>query len=331
MAKSGNQKQKLLYLYKILFENTDEEHPMTLADFIQELGRYGISAERKSLYADLQLLSDMGVDVVSEKRERFVYYIGQRRFQTAELKLLVDCIQASKFITPKKSMELIGKLEGLTSRHLAGQLRRQVYIADRVKAFNETIYYNVDFLHHAVSNCRKVRFHYYQYITGRLKKLKNDGAFYTVSPYGLVYSDDNYYLVGHYPKHAGLSHFRVDRMADIAVLEERAERPDTAVGGAFNMAEYTKKLFGMYHGETQMVQLLCPERLLHVVIDKFGEDVFLRAEADGNFIATVRVDVSPAFFGWLMTLGDAVRILSPPSVVQQWQAQLRCILKLYND
>ena len=329
MAKSSNQKLKLWYLYKILFENTDENNPMTLSQIITELGRYDISAERKSLYNDIEMLVNAGVDIVSEKRDKFVYYIASRDFQLAELKLLVDCVQASKFVTAKKSGELIGKLEGLASKHQATQLQRQVYISDRVKNFNEKIYYNIDFLYSAVNLNRKISFKYYKYNTVNNKVFRNDGNEYVVSPYAMIYSDDNYYLIAHYPKYQGVTHFRVDKMTDIKVLDEKSVDVNDVTDDKFSLAEYTKKVFNMYKGKTESVSFLCDESILSVVIDKFGDNIHLRKENDKEYAVTIKADISPTFFSWVFMLGDKIKIVSPSSVVEEYKTMLMHNIDMY--
>ena len=329
MAKSSNQKLKLWYLYKILFENTDENNPMTLSQIITELGRYDISAERKSLYNDIEMLVNAGVDIVSEKRDKFVYYIASRDFQLAELKLLVDCVQASKFVTAKKSGELIGKLEGLASKHQATQLQRQVYISDRVKNFNEKIYYNIDFLYSAVNLNKKISFKYYKYNTVNNKVFRNDGNEYVVSPYAMIYSDDNYYLIAHYPKYQGVTHFRVDKMTDIKVLDEKSVDINDVTDDKFSLAEYTKKVFNMYKGKTESVSFLCDESILSVVIDKFGDNIHLRKENDKEYAVTIKADISPTFFSWVFMLGDKIKIVSPSSVVEEYKTMLMHNIDMY--
>ncbi len=323
MPKSSNQKLKLWYLYRILFENTDENNPITMPELITELSRYGINAERKSLYNDIELLVNAGVDIVSEKRDKFVYYMASRDFQVAELKLLVDCVQASKFITAKKSAELIGKLEGLASNSQATELQRQVYISDRVKTYNEKIYYNVDFLYDAINSNKKVAFRYYRYNTVGAKVFRNDGNEYVVSPYFMVYSDDNYYMVAHYPKRDGVSHFRVDKMTDIKILDEKRDDIKSVAGETFNIAEYTKKLFNMYKGDTKKVSLLCDESIISVVIDRFGDKVHLRKENDNQYYVTVNADISPTFFSWVFMLGNKVKIISPNEVIEEYKNILK--------
>lgn len=329
MPKSSNQKLKLWYLYKILFENTDENNPMTLSQIITELGRYDISAERKSLYSDIEMLVNAGVDIVSEKRDKFVYYIASRDFQLAELKLLVDCVQASKFVTAKKSAELIGKLEGLASKHQASQLQRQVYIYDRVKNFNEKIYYNIDFLYSAININKKISFKYYKYNTVNNKVFRNDGNEYVVSPYAMIYSDDNYYLIAHYPKYQGVTHFRVDKMTDIRVLDEDGADIKLVTDDKFSLAEYTKKVFNMYKGKTETVSFLCHESILNVVIDKFGDNIHLRKENESQYAVTIKADVSPTFFSWVFMLGDKINIVSPSYVVEEYKTMLKQNANMY--
>lgn len=329
MPKSSNQKLKIWFLYRILFENTDENNPMTMPQIISELERYGISAERKSVYSDIELLTDAGIDIVSEKRDKYVYYMGSRDFQLAELKLLVDCVQSSKFITAKKSAELIGKLEGLASRHQAKSLQRQVYISDRVKNFNEKIYYNIDFLHNAVNCGNKISFRYYMYNTVNEKKFKNEGNEYIVSPYAMVYSDDNYYLLAHYPKYDGVTHFRVDKMTDIKILDEKCEDVNSVTDGSFNIADYTKKVFNMYKGKTETVTFLCDESILSVVIDKFGDRIHLRRENENRYSVTVKADISPTFYSWFFMLGNKVKLVSPQNVVEEYKKTLKDNIEIY--
>ncbi len=319
MPKSSNQKLKLWYLYRILFENTDENNPITMPQIIAALERYGITAERKSVYSDIELLVNAGVDIVSEKRDKYVYYMASRDFQVAELKLLVDCVQASKFVTAKKSAELIGKIEGLASKAQATQLQRQVYITDRVKTYNEKIYYNVDFLYDAINSNKKISFKYYRYNTVGAKVFRNDGNEYVVSPYFMVYSDDNYYMVAHYPKHEGVSHFRVDKMTDIKILDEKSENIKSVAGVNFNIGEYTKKLFNMYKGDTKTITLLCDESIISVVIDRFGDKVHLRKENENQYSVTVNAGISPTFFSWVFMLGNKVKITAPQDVVEEYK------------
>lgn len=324
MPKRSNQRLKIWYLYKILFENSDEDHPLTMKEILAALKNYGIDAERKSVYSDIELLTDAGVDIVSQRRRNgFVYYIGERDFQLAELKLLADCVTASKFITAKKSAELISKLEKLTSKNLAATLQRQVYITDRVKTFNERIYYSTDIIHSAVNSGNKISFKYYMYNTSKEKKFKNNGEPYVVSPYSLVCSDDNYYLLAYYPKYNGLTHFRVDKMTDIQILDEKKLPAEDVLGKRFNPDDYVKKVFNMFKGRTENVTLSCEKEILGAVLDKFGNDVFLRKQNEDLFYATVKADVSPTFYAWVFMFGGKIEIISPENVCEEYKEMLK--------
>ncbi len=328
MSRGTNQKLKLIYLMKILFEKTDDEHSLTLAEILQELARYDISAERKSIYADFESLRLYGIDIISEQRNRTVYYhVGSRDFEIAELKLLVDAVQSSKFITEKKSRELIKKLEGFASKHEARQLHRQVYVQGRIKTMNESIYYNVDKIHQAIRKNVQIKFQYYQWNVNKEMELRHNGAFYHISPWELIWDDENYYLVGYDSKARIIKHFRVDKMLKISLLEDNRE------GKKFfekiDMASYSKKRFGMFDGTEQTVKLECDNRFAGVVIDRFGKDVIMRKVDDEHFLANVEVAVSSQFIGWVIALGEGVKVVGPEHVVEQIKAEGKRICEMY--
>ncbi|MBQ6795118.1 MAG: WYL domain-containing transcriptional regulator [Clostridia bacterium] len=303
-----NQKMKALYVMDYLMRNTDEEHPAPMRDIIAYLESMGISAERKSIYSDIEGLQLFGVDILSSPKG---YYVVSRDFELPELKMLVDCVSASKFITEKKSERLIKKIEGLASRHEAGKLQRQVYIADRIKAGNEDIYRSVDTLSEAINEKKKVSFRYFEYDVDKKRKFRNGGNEYIVSPYSLTVSDENYYLISHYPKHEDLTHFRVDRMSDIKITEEACEKVENVMGENFSVGEYSRKLFSMYSGESSRVEILCENKVMNSVIDRFGKDVFVLKVDDEHFKAIVSVDLSPTFFAWIFTFGGKMKIAAP--------------------
>lgn len=329
IPKNPNQKLKILYLLKILLENTDEEHHLNMSEILQKLSQQDIKAERKSIYSDIESLRLFGVDIICQKTDVFGYYIGKRDFELPELKLLVDSVQASKFITKKKSNDLIKKIEGLTDKYSARELQRQVYTSDRVKALNEKIYYNVDKLHDAIINGKQIAFKYYVYNTDKKKQLRNEGDDYIISPYSLAVSDENYYVISHYPKYEGLSHFRVDRMTDIRILDIKANDIKLITDENFNIGEYSRKLFNMFSGETQIVQLKCDNKLIDSIIDRFGEDVSIRKLNNNKFIVTTKINISPTFFAWVFTFEDKMEIISPLTVVNQFKQSLEKVGKLY--
>ncbi|RCX12099.1 putative DNA-binding transcriptional regulator YafY [Anaerobacterium chartisolvens] len=330
MAKSSNQKLKILYLMKIFLEATDEDNTITLNEMITELERYGITAERKSIYDDIEALHQYGIDIATRKTKTTDYFVANRLFELPELKLLVDIVQSSKFITHKKSNELIKKIESLTSVHQARKLQRQVYVANRVKTMNELIYCNVDTLHIAISENRQISFKYFEYNLDKKKQFRNSGQAYVVSPYALSWVDENYYLISHYPKNSDLTHFRVDRMGEIKLLEEPRRTLAEIIGEkSLDIAEYSKKVFNMFGGEEVAVKLQFDNSLVNVVIDRFGKDVSIEKVDENSFAVRTHVAVSSTFLAWVFQFGNKVKILSPESVVKRYKENLQEIMNSY--
>ncbi len=337
MAKNPRQKQKLLYLQKILLEKTDENHGLSVNEIIRELASYGINAERKSIYDDLRILEAYGLDICSEKTKTVKYYIGSRDFQISELKLLVDAIQSSKFITEKKSLELIKKVEALSSENEAKQLQKQVIISNRVKTDNETIYYNVDRLHDAIGKNKAVEFHYnrWELNLGSREKLKltrrRGGERYAVSPWALCWDDENYYLIAFDEKHKQIRHYRVDKMEKIELCDRKRSGIDEMSG--IDLAEYSRSTFGMFAGENAEVTLSVDNSLAGVIADRFGKNIFITNDEnnENHFLAKVSVNVSEQFFGWVFALGDKVKIISPEDVVEGFTEHSRKVSNLYKE
>ena len=330
MPKSPNQKLKLLYLCRYLLRSSDEEHPVTVAQMIEQLARQGISAERKSLYDDMEALRLFGLDVQTVRTGSATgYFIGQRTFQLPELKLLVDSVQSSKFITGKKSLELIEKLEQLTSEHDARQLHRQVYVRGRIKAMNESIYYNVDSIWSAIDGDRALSFRYYEWSVDRQRSFRRAGKRYEVSPWALMWEDENYYMIAFDHDAAILKHFRVDKMTDIRSAEQ--PRQGAAAFKAHDMAAYTDTHFGMFSGDVTQVRLAFENGLAGAVIDRFGTGLALIPLDGEHFSVTVRVAVNVQFFSWLCGFGDRVRILAPDFVIQDMRRHVEAIARLYSD
>ena len=313
---------------KILLEKTDENHPLTVNEIISELSYYDIPAERKSIYSDIDLLMSFGLDIICEKGRANKYFIGTRDFELPELKLLVDAVQSSKFITHKKSEELIKKIEKLTSIYEAKELHRHVVVADRVKTMNESIYYNVDEIHKAIQQNKQIRFKYFDYNLDKQIEYRRDGEWYYASPYALTWSDDNYYMIAYYEKYNGISNFRVDRMATIEMVDdERIVCVDTI---DFNVADYSKRIFRMFSGETEMVKLQFDNSLINVVIDRFGKDIVINKQHDDHFTITVDVVATNTFLGWLFMFGDKVKILSPEILKDKMIKALKELDVMYN-
>lgn len=327
MAKSANQKLKLLYLMKILKDNTDEQHPMSVNEMIEALSGCGVAAERKSIYDDLELLSAFGLDIIKTRGRTTGYYVGAREFELPELRLLVDSVQSSKFITHKKTMELIGKLAALAGRHDAQKLQRQVYVQNRVKSMNESVYYNVDEISEAILTDRQIEFKYYEYTVSKEKRFRRQGARYSVSPFTLLWDDENYYMLAYEGEAGRFKHFRVDKMTAIEATD-RPREGKTAFAGK-DMSSYTKKVFGMFSGAELNVRLRFKNHLAGAVIDRFGKDVILTPDGEDAFCLTTQVAVSPQFLAWMFAFSSDAEVLSPESVRQQMETQLKATLSLY--
>lgn len=328
MAERTSQKLKLLYLMKILLQKTDETHGITMPEIISELNAYGISAERKGLYNDMECLRTYGMEIAGYQEERAYYYkVVDRQFELAELKLLVDSVQSAKFITTKKSRELIEKITGLASKYEATQLNRQVYMAERIKTKNEGIYYNVDAIYNAIAENVKITFQYFQWNIKKQMELRHDGALYQVSPWALSWDDDNYYLIAYDEKEEKIKHFRVDKMLHIVMTEEKRE--GRWVFKEFDIAVYARKMFGMFDGEEEMVKILCHNSLAGVMIDRFGKDISLIPVDEEHFSVTVRVAVSRQFLSWVMALGEGAKIIGPDIVVEQVKTEVERLVRQY--
>lgn len=324
--KLSHQKLKMMYLAKILMEKTDEEHTITVPEMISELAKLGISAERKSIYDDLEYLQLFGLDICSNKTRTTNYYIASRDFELPELKLLVDSVQASKFITRKKSMELISKIEKLTSHENAKKLQRQVFITNRVKTVNEQIYYNVDKIHDAIAANKQITFKYFDIDVNKKKVYRKSGDLYKESPVSLTWDDENYYLITYKEKYDNYVHYRVDKMEMIELTEEDRVLSDKP----FDLSAYSKTMFQMFGGEETDVSIKFENELVGVVFDRFGADVPIVKSDENHFICHVKVAVSPHFLSWIISFGNRAEILSPDGVVEQLYSLLRETSKVYE-
>lgn len=330
MARAPFQKLKILYLLDYLLRCSDESHPVTVAQLIQELHARGISAERKSIYDDLEALRTYGIDLVQAGQGRnSAYYVASREFELPELKLLVDSVQSSKFITQKKTMSLIKKIESLTSIYQARELNRQVLVKNRIKTMNESIYYNVDEIHRGIAANRKIRFHYFEYNMEKQRQLRRNGEWYVMSPYALTWDDENYYLVAFDSQAGIIKHFRVDKMTHIGVTQE--PRDGQEVYAAMDMGLYARQVFGMFSGELASVRLRFERGLVGAVLDRLGQDVMLVPEDEEHFTVRADVVVSPQFFAWLCGFGTRAKVLEPEHVVSAMADYVQRISALYQE
>lgn len=328
MPKAEKQKQKLLYILKMLHEKSDEEHPIRMDAIIAMLEREGIKAERKSIYNDMDMLRDFGYDIVLTKGKNGGYFLAYRDFDVAELKVLVDAVQASRFITAKKSKELIGKITKLAGEHEAKNLKREVYVINRIKSENESIYYNVDEIHRAIDRNRQISFKYLEYALDKEAHPRRNGKIYQVSPRALAWNEEKYYLIAYDADADCMKNYRVDKIKDIRLADET--RIILEKDRLFDVAEYCNSAFGMYSGESELLTVQFPESLIGVVIDRFGKDITVYTTEAGCFSARLRVSVSRQLFGWLTGLGPEVKIMGPKRVADEYSAYLKSILEAYD-
>ena len=319
-----------MYLIKLFEERTDVSHGLSMTDIIEALSEEGITAERKSIYADISALNEFGFDIVKDNEGKAcVYKLVERDFEIAELKLLVDAVQSSKFITESKSNKLIKKIEGLASNNEAKSLHRQVYVANRIKTTNESVYYNVDDIQKAISENHKVSFQYFQWNPNKEKELRHNGMRYEISPWALTWDDENYYMVGYDSKERKIKHYRVDKMLKIEIMAD-SKREGKALFKDMDMAVYSKKIFGMFGGVEETVVLECKNGISGVIIDRFGTEVDIIKRATDSFTVRVNVQISPQFLGGVFSLGENIKIISPDSVIKRMRDEIARIQGIYN-
>jgi len=325
MPKSDNQKLKILYILDYLQRNSHADHLVRATELIDMLeNQHSILCERKTIYSDIAALQDYGIDIVSVPGKNGGYYIASRNFELPELKLLIDAVQSSRFLTEKKSRELIEKLCRECSVHEAKLVRRDVLVSGRVKSMNETIYYNVDAIQEAIGQNRQIAFRYFDWNLDGSRKYRDKE--YTASPYGLCQDNENCYLLAFSPRH-GVTSYRVDRMADITLLDE-VRIPCPELTGK-NLVDHANRLFQMYSGDAVDVKMRFHRSLVNVVIDRFGRDILLIPDGEEHFVFTTRVAVSPIFLSWIIGFGKKAAIVHPQSVIDQCKSLCQEALDQY--
>ena len=327
--REGQKKAKILYLMKILLERTDENNGLTMEQIIEALDGYGIEAERKSLYADIRVLKDFGIDIQMEKHDHNGYYhVVSREFELAELKLLVDSVQSARFITRKKSNQLIGKLEGLASKNDARELQHQVFVTERVKSNNEKILYNIDAIHKAIEGNRVITFRYFKWNTHKKPEFRHGGEKYEMSPWAMTLVEENYYLLAYDSRVDMIKYFRIDKMQDIEFIDK--PRAGKKSFKSFDVGEYARKRFRMYDGPESIVRLRCSDAFADVIFDRFGKDVMLHSVDNGCFAVNVSVALSRQFYAWVLAMNDNVKVAGPSAVVSEVRDFVRELGRTYQ-
>lgn len=324
----SRQKQKLLTLEKILLSETDENHALTVKELISKLDSYGIKVERKTVYDDINTLQESGLDILCERiGHANAYYIGSRTFQDEELYVLADAVSSSVFLTKKKSDELIKKLQTLTSKYKARGLRRNVYVANRIKAFNEHIYYNINTIHEAVFSNYQIEFKYFEYSLDKKAQFRHGGEVYSVSPYQLIWENDKYYLICFCNKHQKLCRYRVDRMSEVRICEDKRR---SLTVDENEIVKSLKAAYDMYGGEPERVELEFDNSLINVVIDRFGSKVIINKVNENRFRIKSDVEISPTFWGWLFTFGTNAKVVGPEKIVDMAKQKIKEISDCYE-
>ena len=313
---------------RVFLEQTDEEHPMSVKELITYLNNLGISAERKTVYDDIETLRNFGMDILNRREKPAGFYLASREFELPELKLLVDAVQSSRFITSRKSRQLIGKLESLASVYEARQLRRQVFVENRIRTMNESVYYSIDEIQRALNEDRKISFQYCEWTVEKELRLKKNGERYLVSPWGLVWQNENYYLVAYDEKCEKVKHYRVDKILQIQI--ENQPRDGKEIFKNYDTGELTSRTFGMFGGREETICLEAHNRLVGVVLDRFGRDIMIHRKDSEHFKTLIRVNVSGQFFGWIASLGPDAVIASPEEVREEYREFLEKSLSNYK-
>ena len=328
MARGANQKEKLFRILELFISETDESHGVSMSEIISALEKYGISAERKSIYDDMAALSSIGFDVITLPTKPPKYTLAERPFELAELKILVDAVESSKFVTAERSRAIISKLRGFAGKYHSGELSRAVYVEDRIKTENDLSVENIDAINKAINANESITFKYFDYTWDKRRVYRHGGKRYAVSPIALVWSDENYYLVAYDEEAQVTKNFRVDKMEEILHTGKARNKEISAM--RFNPAEYSNKIFGMYGGREELVTLECREHLAGVVIDRFGTD-YTFFKTPFGFRASVRAMISPNFLAWVMNFGEDMKILSPKSVRDELLSTITKIRECYDE
>ena len=320
---------RILILSRILYDRTDEAHGLSTEELLSALAEQGFHLERKTLYKDIECLNKLGHDILKMRQgKKVLYHVGNRLFETAELRILIDAVNASHFLTPSKTRQLIRKLESISSRYEARDMDKNVIIAGQRKSDNKTIYYLVNDLHFAIRDDRQVRFQYTQWNTQKCLVKKYDGAIYHVSPWTMLFDHENYYLIGYDNKNSEIRHYRVDKIVNLEVVEEHRLGEESYKN--YNIDSFMNGTFGMFAGSPVNVVIRVCEDKVGIMIDRFGKDIQLKQNKDDTYDFEVYVRMSDQFLGWIVALGEGVEIIGPESVRKKMQEIGALLLQKYK-
>lgn len=331
-GKSESKKLALLYLQELFLLKTDSTHYIRMPEILDYLAERDVFVDRRTIYTDISILNQSGFEIEGvQEKGGYKYHHINRKFDTNELKVLIDSVAASKFLTLAKSRELIAKIKSLGIAADSNNLNRNVLLGKRIKSMNDKVLKNLDMIHAAINNNEQLSFLYMKWNPKKELEYVRKGETYIVSPFAVTLDDDNYYMIAYDKKYKNIRHYRIDKMQSIKYLHEEREGAESFK--SFDIADYTQKTFGMFSGREESIRIRCKNNLAGVFIDRFGKDVFIRPDLDDNrfFIARITVNVSPQFYAWLFGLGKDITILSPDSVIEEYQGMLKETLQKYND
>ncbi len=332
MAARNGQKIKLLYIVDILKKYTDEDHPITATEICEKLASNGVSAERKAIYDDIAQLIDYGYDIIKTRTPRNGFFLASREFEIPEISLLIDAVKTAKFISAKKTRVLVAKLEKMLSVYQAKKGDKSVFIDYSEKSHNEEIFYSIDTISRAIAAQKKISLKYGVRELKANREIVINYKTRIISPYALTWQEDRYYLIGNYDKYDNLIHLRLDRMRAVEILDDKSRHFSevTAYTDSFDVVDYTKKLFGMFGGDFEEIDLRCSKDILEMVTDRFSENLFIRNVTDEHFSITVKAAVSEGLVTWIMNYGDKIKVLKPQSLIEKIKFRAETITNLYN-
>ena len=333
ISKGQNSKLKLIYVLDILKKYSDEEHPLNSSEIIEKLSEYGITAERKSLYNDIEALEMYGCDIIKTGTPKKGWFIGNRDFEVPEIYLLCDAVKTAKFISAKKTRELLLKLNNMLSCYQAKRNKSKVFFAAEDKCENEEIYYNIDSISDAIQNSKQIKFNYSSRQLDSSREITYKTREMTVNPYALTWQDDCYYLICNYGKYDNLMHLRVDRMNGVKITKTPARHFSevSQYTDFFDVADYTAKLFGMHSGALEDIEFCCDLKIAEQVFDRFGETVFIKNKTAETFSFTVKAAVSDALVSWIISFGTRLKVKKPLSLQQKVKSRAQEVFKLYEE
>ncbi len=333
MAGKPGSKLKLLYLLDIFWHYSDDEHVLTAKQLCERLEDYGVQAERKSIYTDINTLTEFGLDIINAKSPHRGFFMASRQYEVAEIRLLIDAVQAANFISNKKTQALQDKLYRLVSQGQAEVIKNQVFLENRLKCDNEELYYIIDTINKAIKQGMQIEFAYKKRRLTKRMTTSNEKKIFTVNPYALIWINDRYYLICNNPKYDNLMHTRLDRMKTIKTLEEKSRNFSevSEYRDVFDATDYVSKMFNMFSGEVQKIELRCSNTIIDEILDRFGCEIPLRADGDEHFVIKVEAAVSEGLISWILQYGASIKVKSPKTLANQVKENLKQVLSLYEN